>query len=118
LKFLHFPYYGIFGASRPFLERILEEMRNPANGVVYVHCQRGHDRSSLLVALHLVVDHAWDPEFAWRQAALEYGYQPTFWYRRMRTDFEKMVAAHKKRMATESGATSTAGSPEATSDSS
>jgi len=118
LKFLHFPFYGIFGASRSFLERILEAMRDPANGMVYVHCQRGRDRSSLLVALHLVTDHAWDPELAWRQAVLEYGYQPTFWYRRMRTDFEKMVAAHKKRMATESGATSTAGPHKETSDSS
>jgi protein tyrosine/serine phosphatase len=100
LKFLHFPFYGIFGASRSFLESILEDMRNPANGMVYVHCQRGRDRSSLLVALHLVIDHAWDPELAWQQAVVEYGYQSTFWYRRMRADFEKMVAAPKKRVAT------------------
>jgi protein tyrosine/serine phosphatase len=101
LKFLHFPFYGIFGASRSFIESILEEMRDPANGMVYVHCQRGRDRSSLMVALHLVIDHAWDPELAWRQAVLEYGYQPTFFYRRMRTVFERMVAVHKKRTATE-----------------
>ena len=56
LKFLHFPFYGIFGASRSFIERILAEMRDPGNGMVYVHCQRGRDRSSLLVALHLVPD--------------------------------------------------------------
>jgi protein tyrosine/serine phosphatase len=111
LKFLHFPFYGVFGASRSFLESILEEMRDPANGTVYVHSHRGRDRSSLLVALHLVIDHAWDPELAWRQAVLEYGHQSTFWYRRMRTDFEKMVAAHKKRIATESGATVGGGSP-------
>jgi len=118
LKFRHFPFYGIFGASRSLLERILEEMRDPANGIVYVHCQRGRDRSSLLVALHLVIDHAWDPELAWRQAVLEYGYRPTFWYRRMGSDFEKMVAAHKKRVATQSGAASTAGPHKETSDSS
>jgi protein tyrosine/serine phosphatase len=105
LKFLHFPFYGIFGASRAFIERILQEMRDPANGMVYVHCQRGRDRSSLLVALHLVIDHAWEPELAWRQAVLEFGYRPTFFYRRMRTVFTRMVAVEKKRMATESGAT-------------
>ena len=105
LKFLHFPFYGIFGASRSFIESILKEMRDPANGMVYVHCQRGRDRSSLLVALHLVIDHAWDPELAWRQAVLEFGHEPTFFYRRMRTVFERMVAHHKKRMATESSAT-------------
>jgi len=104
LKFLHFPFYGIFGASRDFLERILQEMRDPANGMVYIHCQRGRDRSSLLVALHLVYDHAWEPELAWRQAVLEYGYRASFWYRRMRADFEKMVAAYKNRSTRESGA--------------
>lgn len=100
LKFLNFPFYGIFGASRSFIESILHEMRDPANGMVYVHCQRGRDRSSLLVALHLVIDHAWDPDLAWRQAVLEYGYQPTFFYRRMRTVFQRMVAVHTKRTAT------------------
>jgi protein tyrosine/serine phosphatase len=95
LKFLHFPFYGIFGAGRGLLERILKEMRDPANGMVYVHCQRGRDRSSLLVALHLVVDHAWEPERAWRHAVLDFGHRPTFWYRRMRADFERMVGAKK-----------------------
>ena len=104
LKFLHFPFYGIFGASRSFIERILKEMRDPANGMVYVHCQRGRDRSSLLVALHLVFDHAWDPELAWRQAVLEYGHEPTFFYRRMRTVFRRMVAIHQKAKATEPSA--------------
>jgi protein-tyrosine phosphatase len=102
MKFLHFPFYGIFGASREFLERILGEMRDPANGMVYIHCQRGRDRSSLLVALHLVTDHAWDPELAWRQAVLDYGYRATFWYRRMRADFQKMVAAYEKGRTTKS----------------
>src|SRR4029450_251310 len=41
LKFLHFPFYGIFGASRSFIERILKELRDPANGMVYGHCERG-----------------------------------------------------------------------------
>jgi protein tyrosine/serine phosphatase len=102
MKFLHFPFYGIFGASTAFLERILEEMRDPANGMVYLHCQRGRDRTALLVALHLVIDHAWDPKLAWQQAVLDYGYRATFWYRRMRADFEKMVAAYEKRMAADS----------------
>jgi protein tyrosine/serine phosphatase len=99
IKFLHFPFYGIFGASHAFLGRILEEMRNPANGMTYLHCQRGRDRSSLLVALHLVVDHAWEPERAWQEAVLDYGYRPSFWYRRMKRDFDSMAAAHKKRLA-------------------
>jgi tyrosine-protein phosphatase SIW14 len=97
MNFLHFPFYGVFGADHAFLERILKEMRDPANGMTYIHCQRGRDRSSLLVALHLVIDHAWDAERAWKEAVLDFGHQPTFWYRRMRRNFESMVAAFNKK---------------------
>jgi len=94
LKFLHFPFYGVFGASRPFLERILAEMRAPENGVVYVHCKRGRDRTSLLVALHLVIDGGWTPSDAWQHAVLDFGYQSTFWYREIGASFDRMVRAH------------------------
>ena len=96
MKFFHFPFYGIFGASHSFVERVLGAMRDPDNGVVYIHCQRGRDRTSLLVALHLVIDHAWHAELAWQQAVLDYGFQLTFWYRRMRRVFVSVVAAHNK----------------------
>lgn len=101
LKFLHFPFYGIFGASHAFVDRVLEEMRDPDNGIVYIHCQRGRDRTSLLVALHLVIDHAWHAELAWQQAVLDYGFRLTFWYRRMRRVFATVVGAHKKKVAAE-----------------
>lgn len=94
LKFLHFPFYGVFGASRPFLERILAEMRAPENGVVYIHCKRGRDRTSLLVALHLVIDHGWAPGDAWQHAVLDFGYQSTFWYREIGATFDRMARAY------------------------
>ena len=97
MRFLHFPFYGIFGASRSFLERVLAELRSSENGVIYIHCKRGRDRTSVLVALHLVIDRGWTPEDAWQQAVLDYGYKPTFWYRRLGAVFDEMVQAYRKQ---------------------
>jgi hypothetical protein len=99
IKFAHFPFYGIFGAKHTFVARVLEEIRDPANSIVYLHCQRGRDRTSLLVALHLVIDHAWDPERAWQEGVLDYGFRATFWYRRIRYVFDSVVALHKNKIA-------------------
>jgi protein tyrosine phosphatase (PTP) superfamily phosphohydrolase (DUF442 family) len=103
LKFLHFPFYGIFGASTPFLEQILAELRAPKNGVVYIHCKRGRDRTSLLVALHLVIDGGWAPRDAWQHAAIDFGYQSTFWYRAIGATFDRMVRAHGRGDAPTTG---------------
>jgi protein tyrosine phosphatase (PTP) superfamily phosphohydrolase (DUF442 family) len=99
IRFLHFPFYGIFGASRSFLEQILAELRAPDNGVIYIHCKRGRDRTSVLVALHLVIDRGWTPDDAWQRAVLDYGYQPSFWYRRLGAVFDAMVRAYRKERA-------------------
>ena len=101
MRFLNFPYYGVFGASGRFFKKILHALRDQDNGVVYLHCQHGRDRTSLGVALHLVIDQGWDPETAWKLAAVDYDHAPTFWYSEMRGNFDKMV----RRLRTEPPAT-------------
>ena len=41
-----------------------------------------------------------DQRRPFNEAVLDYGHEPTFFYRRMRTVFERMVAVHRQRMAT------------------
>ncbi len=101
MKFLSFPYYGVFGASRRFFERILHALRDPESGVVYLHCQHGRDRTSLAVALHLVIDEGWDAETAWKRAVLEYGHRPNFWYSELRANFDKMVRRLRMKLESE-----------------
>jgi tyrosine-protein phosphatase SIW14 len=94
IRYLHFPFYGVFGADPRFLDGILRAMRDEANGRVYIHCKRGRDRTSLLVALYRVLVEGWDPAVAWQREVLDFGYQATFWYRRMGSSFRRMVADH------------------------
>jgi tyrosine-protein phosphatase SIW14 len=95
LRFIHFPFYGIFGANDRFLHAILQAMANPDNGCVYIHCKRGRDRTSLLIALYRVIYEDWDPEEAWQREVLAYGFRETFWYRRLHSAYLRMVEAER-----------------------
>jgi protein tyrosine/serine phosphatase len=78
MRFLRFPFYGIFGADAGFLGRIVDEIAH--GGRVYVHCQVGRDRTSLVIALYRVVVEKWDASLAWKHEAIDYGYSAGLWY--------------------------------------
>ena len=101
MKFYNFPFYGVFGQTPAFFENLMATMRDTQNGVVFVHCQHGRDRTSLAVALHLVFDRGWKADDAWNKAAIAYGHQGTWFYREIQGDFRKMVQRLK---ATATGA--------------
>jgi protein tyrosine/serine phosphatase len=94
MKFFRFPFYGVFGAKEAFLEEILAQM---STGGLYIHCKHGRDRTSLLIALYRVYHEGWDPEVAWQREVLAYGYQPTYFYRKVRSTFDRFVARDRGR---------------------
>lgn len=96
MTFLHFPFYGVFGAEDSFLKPIIAAMKK---GHVYVHCLHGRDRTSLMVALYRVLVEDWDPKIAWKLEAIDYGSAQTYWYRKLRFDFERMVKEHADEQA-------------------
>lgn len=57
IRFLNFPLNSIqpvTAAEEAEISSILKEMSNPANQPVYVHCQHGHDRTGMIIALYRV----------------------------------------------------------------
>jgi len=88
LRFVHFPFYGVFGANETFLLPIVKELRK---GDVYVHCLHGRDRTSLMVALYRVLVENWEPQLAWKLEAIDYGSAQTYFYRQLRYAFEGLV---------------------------
>jgi protein tyrosine phosphatase (PTP) superfamily phosphohydrolase (DUF442 family) len=40
MRFLHFPWYGIFGARDALIDGVVAAMRDWSTGAVYVHCKR------------------------------------------------------------------------------
>lgn len=107
MRFFHFPFYGIFGASRRFLDAVLVEVARPDNGVVYVHCKNGADRTSLVVGSHRVAHHGWSAERAWRDEFVAYGHDPdnppsvwtaawkNFFYRNVQRAFLRYAGEHE-----------------------
>jgi uncharacterized protein (TIGR01244 family) len=89
LRFLHFPFSAAFTVSPELVDRVMGAIAAPENGVVYVHCKVGRDRTSLMVALHLVRHRGWVPEQAWQRAALDYGHVPSFLYRKLAAAFAR-----------------------------
>ena len=91
MRFVRFPFYGIFGADSAFLARIVEAIRG--GGRVYVHCRVGRDRTSLVIALYRVLVDGWDPVTAWRREAIDYGYARGLWYGNIVLSYDAAVLA-------------------------
>jgi protein tyrosine/serine phosphatase len=74
LRFLSFPFSGLGAPDPTQLRAIVAALVDAANGPVYVHCQQGRDRTSLVVALYRVWHDGWSPELAWQREADDYGH--------------------------------------------
>jgi protein tyrosine phosphatase (PTP) superfamily phosphohydrolase (DUF442 family) len=88
MKFVHCPFYGVFGQNDAFYDHIVDELRK---GAVYVHCKHGRDRTSLVVALYRVLAENWDPKVAWKLEVVDYGSAQNFFYRQLHIDFARLA---------------------------
>ena len=61
-----------FGRSGPVpedaVQRFFEVVDDPANGLVFVHCRRGADRTGTFVALYRIARQHWTPQAAYQEA--------------------------------------------------
>lgn len=92
MRFLHFPWYGIFGAGDELIEGVLAALRDATEGAIYVHCKRGRDRTSVVVALYRVLVEGWTPHVAWQREVLDFGWRSIWFYRRLRAVFDERVS--------------------------
>ena len=88
MEYVEYPFYGVFGTDKAFLDNLLSELDTGGRGAVYVHCASGADRTSLAVALYRVAYDGWSPELAWEREALAYGHKATRRNRELHLTFE------------------------------
>jgi protein tyrosine/serine phosphatase len=103
IEYVEYPLYGVFGVDLSFIHRILGELSSAGEGAVYVHCDDGRDRTSLVIALHRVAAEGWDPEEAWEREALDFGHRPSVLRREIELTFRDYVYEHAARQRTELG---------------
>lgn len=100
MRFVEYPYYGVFGASVQFIHGILQEMGAPRSGAVYIHCGDGGERTSLMVALHRVLAQGWDPAKAWSREALAFGHHEGPVFREIELTYREIVHEHALALQT------------------
>lgn len=89
MRFVHFPWYGLFGAGDDLIEGVLSTLRDASEGAIYVHCKRGRDRTSVVVALYRVLVEGWAPHVAWQREVLAFGWRSIWVYRKLGGVFER-----------------------------
>ncbi|CAN5230572.1 hypothetical protein BH10ACI1_BH10ACI1_25140 [soil metagenome] len=77
LEFINLPLNNLFGPQDTQIEKILAEINKPENQPVFVHCQRGADRTGTVIAIYRIThdnytaekafDEAKDFKFGWWQ---------------------------------------------------
>lgn len=96
LRYFNVP-FGRFG--RPAdeqVERVLALISAPENGVVFVHCAKGRDRTGTIVAVYRITRDRWTGERAKKEAE-HYGMK--FWQRRMKDYIEDYYRRHARAAA-------------------
>lgn len=73
---------GIFSYIQPpitnhKINEILKIMTDKAQTPVFVHCEKGEDRTGMVIGLYRVLVQKWAPEDAWNEM-LKFGYHPKF----------------------------------------
>jgi tyrosine-protein phosphatase SIW14 len=66
-QFKSFPMNSFKVPSDQLVNSILQELRNPTNFPLYLHCKHGEDRTGLVMGLYRVYDMGWSPKLAFEE---------------------------------------------------
>jgi protein tyrosine/serine phosphatase len=82
IRFEHIPLHPIKAPSKSDIERALSLIADPSNRPVYVHCNRGSDRTGIVAAAYRIRYDGWTVEDAFEEMK-KYGYRTIllFWWK-------------------------------------
>jgi protein tyrosine/serine phosphatase len=96
LRYFNVPFGRLGRPEDAEVEHVLALIDAPENGVVFVHCAKGQDRTGTVVAVYRITRDGWTSEQAKREAN-RYGMK--FWQRGMKdyiSDYYRDHAAQKR----------------------
>ena len=77
MKSIEVPMNAAFGVKREIVDNLIEEMMNPANHPVFIHCRHGKDRTGAVVAIYRIRIQGWSLEEA-EAEMLSFGFNKMF----------------------------------------
>ncbi|HEX4923592.1 MAG TPA: tyrosine-protein phosphatase, partial [Bdellovibrionales bacterium] len=98
-KFILIPMSAWTYPDDAMVNQALAALRDPSNGVMFVHCLRGKDRTGLIVALHRVFAQGWAPRAAydeWVSFGLWQGFVQFQYYFYKKTKAPQAIAHHTR----------------------
>lgn len=89
IKFIHVPMHPIFAPKVEDIEKALAYITNPANQPVFVHCERGSDRTGIVIAAYRIRYGGWTVEQTYEEMK-RYGHMSIllFWWKDILYEFK------------------------------
>jgi tyrosine-protein phosphatase SIW14 len=68
IRYFNVPFKRMGRPTDSQIEQVLKLINSPENGVVFVHCQQGQDRTGTVVAIYRIVHEGWTARDAIKEA--------------------------------------------------
>lgn len=98
LRYFNVPFNRLGPPSEAQVDQVLSLIDDEENGVIFLHCQRGQDRTGMVVALYRISREGWTDQQAIREAE---NLGMRFWHIRMKRYisgyFRNRVGAHSRK---------------------
>ncbi|MFZ5996977.1 MAG: fused DSP-PTPase phosphatase/NAD kinase-like protein [Nitrospirota bacterium] len=90
IKFFHVPLHPFFAPKKEEIEKALAYITDPANHPVFVHCDRGSDRTGIVIAAYRMQVNGWSFEKAYAEMK-RYGHRDKllFWWKKSLLPFKR-----------------------------
>lgn len=88
IRFVHIPMHPIWAPKRQEVEKALARITDPANQPVFVHCDRGSDRTGIVMAAYRIRYEGWSVTQAYEEMK-KYGARSIllFWWKNLLYNF-------------------------------
>ena len=81
MKYIHIPMSALEHVSDAKIQKFFGVLKDSSNYPVFVHCERGSDRTGFMVGVYRIAFEGWSAERAYQEAR---GYGMRWWYRNLR----------------------------------
>ncbi len=91
MKYVHIPLSAWGSVGEEAIQTFLKATRDSEQGPVFVHCERGADRTGFMVALYRIAVQGWNADQAYGEAR---ALGMRWWYRGLKSQLYKFAEQH------------------------
>ncbi len=93
MKYVHLPLSAWRRVPDSAIETFMQILKDPTNYPIFIHCQRGADRTGVMVGFYRIAFQGWDAKRAYQEAR-QIGMR--WWYRDLKNQLYEFAEKHLK----------------------